>query len=208
MKKIYFLICLLILPGCSIFQSREYSLIQPKLLQQTPLPPISSSIYKDKFEFKCNLLIDQFGNVERVIFLNNSGDATWDSLATISLLKWKFSPALFNNKPTKIMVRRNFIVLYEEPIVFPLSEIQFTNQSVADSAYQALLNGANFTDLVNKYSISPSRNNNGYLGAVNVKLYSKDISDILSKLSEDEFTEPIKYGESFVIFKRDRSKNY
>jgi parvulin-like peptidyl-prolyl isomerase len=207
MKKTNILICLVFLSGCSFFQHEESTITQPKLLQQSPLPTINQSIYKDKFEFDCNLLINEKGEVETAKLLNGSGDVIWDSLATLSLLTWKFSPAILNGNPTKVMVRRKFIVVYEQPKELALAEIQFDNRALADSAYKALLNGADFTGLVMKYSISSSRDKYGYLGKVNVKLYSKGISEILSKLADEEFTKPLKYGENYIIFKRLKLSN-
>jgi hypothetical protein len=202
MNKTKFLFCLLFLSGCSIFQSEESITIQPKLLQQAPLPPITESIYKERFEFYCDLLIAENGDVEKVELLTGSGDANWDSLAALSLLSWKFSPAIRNGNPIKVLVRRRFIVVFEQPIMIPLAEIQFNNDTLADSVYNALQNGADFTELVMKYSISDSREKKGNLGDINIKLYSNEISNVLGKLKEGEFTEPLKYGESFIIFKR------
>jgi len=207
MKKTNILFCLLFLSGCSIFQHEESTIIQPKLLQQSPLPTINQSIYKDRFEFDCNLLINEKGEVETAKLLKGSGDAIWDSLAALSLLTWKFSPAILNGNPTKVMVRRKFIVVYEQPKVITLAEIQIESGGLADSVFEALLIGADFTELVMKHSISPSRDNNGYLGNVNIHLYSKEIGNVLSKLKEGEFTEPLKYGERFIIFKRVKLNN-
>jgi parvulin-like peptidyl-prolyl isomerase len=202
MNKTILLFYLLLVSGCSIFQPEESVIIQPKLLQQSPLPAINQSIYKDKFEFNCTLLINEKGEVEKAKLLKGSGDAIWDSLAELSLITWKFSPATINGNPTKVMVHKKFIVVFEQPYEISLAEIQFDNLALADSAYNALLIGADFTNLVMKYSISSSRSTYGYLGKVNIKLYSKEIRDILGRLADGEFTEPLNYGENYVIFKR------
>jgi TonB family protein len=202
MNKTIILFYLLLASGCSIFQPEESVITQPKLLHQSALPSINQSLYKDKFEFNCTLLINENGEVEKAKLLNGSGDAVWDSLAAQSLLTWKFSPATINGNATKVMVHKKFIVVFEQPYEISLAEIQFDNSALADSAYNALLIGADFTDMVMKYSISSSRSKYGYLGKVNIKLYSKEIRDILSRLADGEFTEPLNYGENYVIFKR------
>jgi TonB family protein len=202
MKKIIFIFGFLIFSGCSLFQPEEQTVIQPRLLKQAALPPITANIYKDKFEFFCDMVINEKGNVENVKLLTQSGDPTWDSLATQSLLKWKFAPATLNGIPVKLLIRRKVKVLFEKPTLIPLAEIQFSNLHEADSAYNALLTGADFTTLVHKYSISPTKQKNGNLGDVDIKHYANDISYALSKLDEGEFTKPLSYGNSFIIFKR------
>jgi parvulin-like peptidyl-prolyl isomerase len=83
-----------------------------------------------------------------------------------------------------------------------LAEIVFSNLNQADSAYEALVAGEEFSKMVVKYSIGSSRINNGYLGSTNIQNYSKNISSALSDLKEDEFTKPLPYGQNFIIFKR------
>jgi hypothetical protein len=147
-------------------------------------------------------VINENGDVEKANLLTSSGDATWDSLTAVSLLAWKFSPAIVDGKPIRLTIRRKFIVLYEQPVFVSLAEIQVKDISLADSIYKALVNGSDFSMLAIKYSISSSQELKGYLGRVDLKHFSKDIFDILSKLNEGEFTLPIKYGENYIIFKR------
>lgn len=202
MKKNIFIYLVFIIAGCSFFKPEDTTVTQPKLLKQSSLPPLTESIYNDKFEFICEMLVNTNGDVERAKLLTRSGDATWDSLALLSLLKWKYSPAMLEDHPIKMLVRSKIIVLFSQPIIISLTEIELKNQAQADSVYNALMSGADFTELVSKYSISSSRNNKGLLGEVNVKLFSKNISTVLAELDEDEFTKPLSYGDHFIIFKR------
>jgi parvulin-like peptidyl-prolyl isomerase len=148
------------------------------------------------------MLVNANGDVERANLLTGSGDEVWDSLAALSLLDWKYSPAIYDGHPIKLMVRRKIKVIFVEPKVVSLAEIQLDNLLQADSVYTALLSGADFTTLVLKYSISPSREIKGYLGDVNIKHFSDNISIALSDLNEGEFTKPLRYGEHYIIFKR------
>jgi parvulin-like peptidyl-prolyl isomerase len=104
-------------------------------------------------------------------------------------------------------VRRKVKVIFVEPKVFSLAEIQLDNLDDADSVYRALLNGADFTSLVLIHSTSNSKINNGFIGNVNVKHFSDKISLALSQLKEGEFTKPLSYGEHYVIFKRLKLNN-
>ncbi len=202
MKKNIFIFLVFIIAGCSYFKPEESTVTQPKLLKQSALPTLTQSTFNDKYEFICEMLVNTNGDVERAKLLNSSGDETWDSLAVQSLLKWKYSPAMLKDHPIKMLVRSKIIVLFSQPIIISLAEIELKNLSQADSVYNALISGADFTELVLKYSISSSRNNKGFLGEVNVKLFSKNISTVLVELDEDEFTKPLGYGDHFIIFKR------
>ena len=202
MKKIIFICLFFITSGCTVFQPDESALIQPKLLRQSELPPLRESLLSNRFEFYCEMLISTNGDVERAKLLTGSGDETWDSLAALSLLDWKYTPAIYGGHPIKLMVRRKIKVVFVEPKVLSLSEIQLNNPSQADSVYQALISGADFTTLVLKYSISSTREKKGYLGDVNIKHFSDNISFALSELGEGEFTKPLRYGEHYIIFKR------
>jgi len=202
MKKIIFICLFFIIPGCTVFQPVETTLIQPKLLKQSELPPLKESLFSNRFEFYCEMLVNANGDVERANLLTGSGDEVWDSLAALSLLDWKYSPAIYDGHPIKLMVRRKIKVIFVEPKVVSLAEIQLDNLLQADSVYTALLSGADFTTLVLKYSISPSREIKGYLGDVNIKHFSDNISIALSDLNEGEFTKPLRYGEHYIIFKR------
>ena len=207
MKKIFFICLFFITSGCTVFQPEEANLIQPKLLMQSELPPLRQSTFSNYFEFYCEMQINLHGDVERAKLLTSSGDAEWDSLAELSLLKWKYSPAIYDGHPIKLLISRKIRVVFAEPMIFSIAEIQLDNREAADSVYQALLNGADFTLLVQNYSTSDSKTNNGFIGNVNVKHFSEDISFEISKLKEGEFTRPINYGEHYIIFKRIKLNN-
>jgi len=207
MKKNIFICLFFITSGCTVFQPDESTLIQPKLLRQSELPPLRESLFSNRFEFYCEMLINTNGDVERAKLLTGSGDETWDSLAALTLLDWKYTPAIYGGHPIKLMVRRKIKVVFVEPKVLSLSEIQLNNPSQADSVYRALINGADFTTLVLKYSISPTREIKGYLGDVNIKHFSDNISVALSDLNEGDFTKPLRYGEHYIIFKRSKIYN-
>jgi hypothetical protein len=207
MKKIFFICLFFITSGCTVFQPEEANLIQPKLLMQSELPPLRQSTFSNYFEFYCEMQINIHGEVERAKLLTSSGDAEWDSLAELSLLKWKYSPAIYDGHPIKLLISRKIRVVFAEPIIFSIAEIQLDNREVADSVYQALLNGADFNLLVQNHSTSDSKTNNGFIGNVNVKHFSEDISFELSQLKEGEFTKPLNFGDHYIIFKRIKLNN-
>ncbi|MDP2363034.1 MAG: peptidylprolyl isomerase [Ignavibacteria bacterium] len=207
MKNIIFICLFFITTGCTVFQPDETTLIQPKLLKQSELPPIRESIFKNSFDFFCEMLINTNGDVERAKLLTGTGDAIWDSLAVLSLLQWKYAPAIYDGKPIKLMVRRKILVVFAEPKMLSLAEIQLDNLVLADSVYSALLSGADFTSLVIKHSTSKTRDRKGLLGDVNVRHYSETINAALNQLDEGEFTKPLIYGEHYIIFIRLKHNN-
>jgi hypothetical protein len=142
------------------------------------------------------------GDVEKAILLTGTGDEIWDSLATLSLLEWKYTPAIFNGHPIKLVVRRKVKVVFVEPKFISLSEIELSDSIKADSVYTALQRGADFISLVQKYSISSTREKNGMLGQINIKHFSNHISTALNELDEGDFTKPLSYGDHYVIYKR------
>ena len=203
MKK-YIFICLLIFStGCAVvYQSEDSTLIQPKLLKQTALPPLTESTFNNKYEFACEMLIDPVGDVRFVKLLTGSGDPSWDSLAQLSLLEWKYSPAIYNGNPIKLLVRRNIKVIFVEPKIFSLAEILFADYLKADSVYNMLMDGDDFFSLASKYSISSTRTQNGLLGNVNIKYFAENISYALAQLGEGDYTKPLNYGKNYIIIKR------
>ena len=153
-------------------------------------------------ELICDMLISPDGSVDRANFVKSSGDKDWDAQAITSIMKWKFTPPMYNEKPIKLLIRRKIKIQFAEPEIINLAEIVIINSKQADSVYKALIAGADFNQMVNKFSISPSRLNNGILGETNIQNYSRNIWSILSNLKEGEFTPPISYGPNYVIFKR------
>ncbi len=202
MKKLTFLICMVLLAGCSSIQTERSLISEPELLKQVTLPLITQNIYHQDIDLVSDILVEEDGSVERASFVKGSGDKNWDALALASILKWKFSPATYNGKPVKLLIRRKIRIQLAEPEMMNLAEIVFVNLKQADSAYEALMAGSGFNEIVSRYSISPSRTNNGLLGEVNIQNYSKNISSILSDLKEGQISKPIPYGQNYIIFKR------
>ena len=88
-----------------------------------------------------------------------------------------------------------------------LSLILCSNLADADSAYTALQAGTNFETVVKKYSISPSAEKGGNLGAIDVHMYGDEIQDALKSLKPGEYTHPISFGQNYVIYKRMAAEN-
>lgn len=207
MKKIIFVCLFLIISGCKVFQPEESDFIPPSLIKQSELPPLQLLYFLDSYEFTCEMRVSCCGDVEDAKILTTSGDAEWDSLARLSLLKWKYSPAIYQGRPVELTIKRRVKVVIEKPQLYSLAEIEVQNYSKADSVYKALLAGADFTRLCINCSCSKSKERNGMLGRVNINYFNENIKTQIAALSEGEFTKPIAYGEHYIIYKRLKQNN-
>jgi TonB family protein len=201
MKTLTFSLCLLFLFGCASSQT-TVDMSVPQLLVKYPLPTVPNKAYKPNFEIEMQMLIAENGTVSQVKLLNSSGSNDWDSLAVETIKKWRFSPAIIDNKPVSRWIHQKALVMYTNPLYLNLGEILCKTSSEADSVYTYLKNGVNFSELVMQHSIAVTRDKNGELGEVNIYQYSEQISNILVHLNVDEFTKPIQYGYKYIIFKR------
>ena len=122
MKKLACIICLVFLAGCSSIQTERMLIKEPELLKQVPLPYIPQSIYSENMELVSDILVNEDGTVERASFLKSSGDKDWDALAIKSILKWKFTPAMYNGHPIKLLVRKKIKIQFSKPQMMNLAK--------------------------------------------------------------------------------------
>ncbi len=203
MKALIFLSCLTIFAGCCTTKPSNDAITPPQLLEISQLPSVPETIYSPNFVLNTEMLVGVDGSVSNVKLLSSSGDKNWDSLAVVSIERWKFSPARLNEKPIPQLIRRKIRVKFATPVYMHLSEILCRTFDYADSAYQALKTGEDFSKVAEHYSIESSNNMKASsLGKVDIYRYPEEIQDQLMKLGENEFTEPISYGENYIIFKR------
>jgi parvulin-like peptidyl-prolyl isomerase len=116
--------------------------------------------------------------------------------------QWRFTPARMDNKPVGSWFHMQSTLRYANPQLMNLAEILCTTEEEADSVYRAIEEGQNFSELAMRFSVDPSREMSGILGEVDINLYPEIIRKPLSKLSINEYTKPIQYGDLFAIFKR------
>jgi TonB family protein len=174
----------------------------PQLLFQYPLPAVPESIKQFSFDLDMVLFILADGTVDKVRLLKGSDDSKWDTLAVESIKRWRFKSARMNNQPISTWYHLKTTVRYASPQLESLAEILCTTAEEADTVYKALEQGRDFSELAMKYSVDPSREMNGILGEVNINMYPEDIRWTLQKLDVNEYTQPIKYGDLYAIFKR------
>lgn len=201
MRLLVFVLCLGCFIGCSSTQQATDDSF-PQLLMRTPLPIIPTTISQSYFEMDMVLFILEDGSVNNIRLRKASGDSSWDSLAVASIKQWRFVPARLNNHPISTWFRLRLTVRYANPQYLSLAEILCTTKEEADSVYEALKQGEDFGELAMHYSVASSRAMKGMLGEVDINLYSENICGVIKRLSVEEFTKPIKYGDLFAIFKK------
>jgi PPIC-type PPIASE domain/Gram-negative bacterial TonB protein C-terminal len=202
MKTIAAVLCCVFLFGCSSSQIENNNITSPELIQESPLPPIPLSLYKTPFVLDLNLYILEDGSVNEVVIRNNIGDQQWLALAKETIMKWKYTPALSDNKPVSTWISQKAIVQVEDPVFYTLAEIEFDSVDTAEYVYKMLQDNKDFESLAQRYSVVPSGKVGGILGKVNVMVYPQNIRNEILKMSYNDFTEPLKYGNRYVIFKR------
>lgn len=205
MKNVVFILSVFIIAGCSTINQFDGEISSPELLKQYPLPSIPLSIYSPNFYLNLKLLVLEDGTVKHVTILNRTGDEVWDSLAQESISKWIYIPARIKDKPISIWVIQKVNIDIREPVYINLAEILCDSLKTAQRVYEGLRKNENFGEQASKFSVDPSRTNNGILGKVNTRIFPNYIQREIQNLSNDEFTEPIKYGDQFIIFKRIRN---
>jgi TonB family protein len=200
------ILCLSCLVGCSSMRQVTDGSV-PKLLFQSTLPPIPETIQHPIFDLDIVLFVTEDGSVGKTRMLKGSGNAVWDSLALASMKQWRFAPARVENQPIGAWFHMQTTLRYADPQYMKLAEILCTSDEEADSVYKAIQQGQNFNELAMRYSVDPSREMSGMLGEVNINLYPEYIRRPLSKLDKNEYTDPIKYGDLFVILKDSINKS-
>ena len=94
---------------------------------------------------------------------------------------------------------------------YNLSEILFEVEQKENlkNKYKKISDYINFNDFkaaAARYSISDSSNKGGEIGWVKETLLSNEINNILSKMNENEISNPIKYPNGYLILKINKKK--
>jgi TonB family protein len=201
--RFFFVIIIIVVVFIGCIPTQQITdLSTPRVLVQDPLPAFPESIKDIPLEISMALFITEDGSVTQVRLMKSSGSSSWDSLAITTIMRWQFVPANINDKPISAWFHLRAPIRYMKPLYVTLAEIVCSTRERIDSVYEALRQEKDFNELAVCYSIDPSRGNKGVIGEVNIFCYPEQIRRIVSDLEIDEFTEPIQYGDQYVIFKR------
>ena len=198
--SVIIIFCLGLFSGCSSVQQIANN-HAPVLLIQHPFPAVPSSVCKPNFYLVADILILEDGSVSDVKLMNRSGNKEWDDIAVSTIKTWKYSPLKIDDKPTSCWVHQKMRVSVAEPIIFSLAAIMCSSFEQADSVYHHLISGLNFIEVAKDHTIQPIEGDKYEIGDVDIYQYPDYIRLSLMNLNEGEYTKPIKYDDSYVIFK-------
>jgi peptidyl-prolyl cis-trans isomerase SurA len=137
----------------------------------------------------------KISEVEKKILI----EVLWNQLITV-----KFKKKLNINEEKLLLKIENEGLLNDKSVMYDLSEIVFQTKNkgeylirVEEIKTSILQNG--FENTANKFSISDSAKLGGAVGKINQNQLSQSVLKALSLIKENEFTEPINIGNSFLI---------
>lgn len=204
MKKLAVLLCLIFTFGCSSVKYDNKISSMPVLLEQTELPTIPPDVISSEFYLTVKMMVNEKGEVAKVVLLNGLGIPEWDSTAVKSIKRWKYEPAKVDGTPVNLWLVQKVKVQVETPLYLSLSEIVCDSYDQAEIVMSKLRDGEDFGELALKYSKDVSKSRNGYIGKKDINLYPVNISRVLRNLSINQYTKPLQMGKQYVIFKRMR----
>jgi TonB family protein len=152
-------------------------------------------------KFNVMILVRKDGTVGSVKSLEPSGDADWDSLAMHAILNWQFTSARLDGKPIDLWVRQPLRIQLRDPIVMLLAEVVSATKHDADSLYGLISRGMDF-DSIYRYTTRPWGERTGTVGSVDITMYAPYVRDELLKMKEGDVSRPLRFGSSYVIYKR------
>lgn len=196
------LLTLLLLTGCATSNRGIAPEPKTELILLTPLPPLTSRAmaYGVKLNVLFHVLPD--GTTVEASLLNSSGDPDWDSLAVDSLKLWRFTPLTAEKEAPDRWVRYGVVVQVQEPIEMRLAEMVVPDRQRADSLFELLNKGSDFEALGVEALTGGKAGSWKPPELVNLARYPGHVREKLCILRTDHFTEPIRIGLNYVIFKR------
>lgn len=196
------LIAMLLLAGCG--SSHDATLEESvEVVDMTPLPEISSSKYAEDEKMEVLFRINRDGSVDDLRIVNPTAKPAWNEAATDSLKKWRFAPLPSDAPSEKYVIRRLIeFDFFEGPTELMIGEIRTGDKEEADSLYGLLKNGMNFLDLQDKFREEGREEFVHEPRIIDILRYPEHVRSELNSLSPNRFTEPLRLGDQYVIFKR------
>jgi TonB family protein len=202
MKTLCGIALLLLFSGCTAPRQAVLPEQQTELILLTPLPPLSSfaTAFGAKLSVIFHILPD--GSTKDVTLLNSSGDTEWDRLTLDSLKQWHFTPLTGEKEKADRWIRYAIVVQVQEPVIMQLAEMVIPAQRKADSLFALLKDGADFETLARQALTGEKEGTWKPAESVNLARYPARVKQVLTTLRPDHFTDPIRIGLNYVIFKR------
>ncbi len=196
-----------VLIGCSASEESANDFDEtPKLRDYSP-PEFPPSVFLSNRveEVELRLLISEEGKVEKVLILRSTGNRECESAAMEAAMKWRYSPARKKGKPVVVWVEQKVTFKVKPMLLVSFYELEVSSQELADSLWQLLNDGENFSTLARKYSIAKSVAEGGFRENVISDVLDPNVAAALAKLRDGELSHPVRTKKGdFVILKREK----
>ncbi len=188
--------------GCAIISETQNPDTMPQLVYRTTLPLIPVQWAGSQPKLEVLFHVSKAGEVLSVRFVDFRGYEDWESQALEEMKQWRFSPARLGKDSVPVWIRVPINIRFTDVKVFYLAQLVCIDRACADSAYRLLLAGRKFESIVGELPSSGIGTYEKNIGETDLRIYSEVVQQELMKLKVNEFTKPIRFGDSFVIFKR------
>jgi len=168
----------------------------------SPLPVYAAHAFLGDMILDAVFRVQTDGTIIGVDLVRASGDPAWDQAAVDSMMHWRFTPIPYVDPGETLLVRSRVIVRLENPSVMSLGMLVLTTQAEADSMYALLLRGASFDSLAASVRWNNGEKRGRSTGSIDIGRYPQHVRAELRRLSVNEFTEPLRLGAEYVIWKR------
>lgn len=193
------------LAGCvssGEFTLGEYDAL-PSLVKYSSFEfPMSGRFMRQEEKIRLRTHIDREGNVDNVILIQDLGDAACNDAVLRGVKGWKYTPAVRKGQPEPVWIEQTVKVRFTDLKRLTLSIIRVATESLADSLWQLLNAGKDFSEIAKVFSLDTSASAGGFLGEVEVQQLEMQVYNAVSRLSVGELTEPISTSRGFAIYKR------
>lgn len=196
------MVMVVLMLGCAVTLPPEKEIEMPELVSQVPLPALSRKLQGKPLRLELKIHIAEDGSVRQAEFASPSGDPEWDHQALARVRQWKFAPARQGDRPIAIWIRQSILLQFTDELRMFLAEIRCRESSLADSLYEALVAGSDFSDLARRFSVGPTAAEGGLLGELDIRTFPYAIQQQLRNLRPGEYTRPLRIGHESVVFLR------
>ena len=204
MKYVLFItVCpLLTFPGCGTGSSTEGTVPPMELVNVTSLPTLPARFPTGGLKLNVVFRVLDNGSIAEVKMLSTSGDENWDHAAADSMKTWHFTPSTQTSSPSGRWMRNVIVVQVQEPTLLPLGQITALSKQEADSLYALLERGTDFDTLLKQSRSGTNEPLGIYFGTINIARFPLQVRVELQRLRANNYTEPIRVGTNYFIYKR------
>ena len=198
---------LVLLSGCKGSEelTSQYDTL-PKLREHTPPAyPEKFLLAQEDAAVLVRMRINDAGNVVSASVVKSSGSTELDQAALNAVKTWKYYPATKDGKPVPIVVEQK-VELSSKPFEsVTFSEIVVGSRDLADSLWNLLDAGADFSQIAKKFSEVKSAISGGLRETVRYDVLQDAVRIVLDRIGPGQLSLPFERADGrYMIIKRKR----